>query len=35
MGDAGIPEFRSMVGVVKETVGDTKAALQGLVGSKI
>ncbi|KAK4044030.1 putative hydroxyethylthiazole kinase [Parachaetomium inaequale] len=35
MGDAGIPEFKSMVGVVKETMGDTKAALQGLVGSKI
>ncbi|KAH6850194.1 Isochorismatase-like protein [Chaetomium sp. MPI-CAGE-AT-0009] len=35
MGDAGIPEFKGMVRVVKETVGDTKAALQGLVGSKI
>lgn len=35
MGDAGIPEFKGMVGVVKETMGDTKAALQGLLGSKI
>jgi hypothetical protein len=35
MGDAGIPEFRAMVKVVKETMGDTKAALQGLLGSKI
>lgn len=35
MGDAGIPEFKGMVGVVKAAVGDTKAALQGLVGSKI
>ncbi|KAL2020254.1 hypothetical protein VTK56DRAFT_8578 [Thermocarpiscus australiensis] len=35
MGDAGIPEFRGMVKLVKETVGDTRAALQGLVGSKI
>jgi hypothetical protein len=35
MGDAGIPEFKGMVGVVKETMRDTKAALQGLVGSKI
>ncbi|KAK3295980.1 Isochorismatase-like protein [Chaetomium fimeti] len=35
MGDAGIPEFKGMIQVIKETVGDTKAALQGLVGSKI
>ncbi len=35
MGDAGIPEFKGMVGVVKETMRDTKAALQGLLGSKI
>jgi nicotinamidase-related amidase len=35
MGDAAIPEFRGMVKVVKETMGDTKAALQGLLGSKI
>ncbi|GAB1320536.1 Isochorismatase domain-containing protein 2 [Madurella fahalii] len=35
MGDAAIPEFKGMVGLVKETMGDTKAALQGLVGSKI
>lgn len=35
MGDAAIPEFKGMVGVVKETMRDTKAALQGLVGSKI
>ncbi|KAK3302126.1 Isochorismatase-like protein [Chaetomium strumarium] len=35
MGDAGIPEFRGMVKVVKETMGDTRAALQALLGSKI
>ncbi|KAH6636585.1 Isochorismatase-like protein [Chaetomium tenue] len=35
MGDAGIPEFKGMIGVVKEAVGDTRAALAGLVGSKI
>ncbi|KAK3906356.1 Isochorismatase-like protein [Staphylotrichum tortipilum] len=35
MGDAGIPEFRGMVGVMKDTMRDTKAALQGLLGSKI
>ncbi|EAQ90947.1 hypothetical protein CHGG_02882 [Chaetomium globosum CBS 148.51] len=35
MGDAGIPEFKGMIGVVKEAVGDTRAALTGLVGSKI
>jgi hypothetical protein len=35
MGDAAIPEFKGMVGVVKETMKDTKAALQGLLGSKI
>ncbi|KAK4123772.1 Isochorismatase hydrolase [Parathielavia appendiculata] len=35
MGDAGIPEFRDMVRVVKVTMGDTRAALQGLLGSKI
>ncbi|KXX74322.1 Isochorismatase family protein 1B [Madurella mycetomatis] len=32
MGDAAIPEFKGMVGLVKETMGDTKAALQGLWG---
>ncbi|KAL2259964.1 hypothetical protein VTK26DRAFT_6176 [Humicola hyalothermophila] len=35
MGDAAIPEFRAVVGVVKETMADTRAALQGLLGSKI
>lgn len=35
MGDAGIPEFKAVVGLVKETMGDTRAALQALVGSKI
>ncbi|KAK4461445.1 hypothetical protein QBC42DRAFT_178595 [Cladorrhinum samala] len=35
MGDAGIPEFKSVIGVVKDTMKDTKEAWQGLVGSKI
>lgn len=35
MGDAGIPEFRSIVKLVKETTSDTKASLSGLLGSKI
>jgi len=35
MGDAAIPEFKGMVNVVKETMRDTRAALQGLLGSKI
>ncbi|KAH6624903.1 Isochorismatase-like protein [Chaetomium sp. MPI-SDFR-AT-0129] len=35
MGDAGIPEFKGIVGVVKESAGDTREALGGLVGSKI
>jgi hypothetical protein len=35
MGDSAIPEFKGMVGVVKRTMGDTKVALQGLLGSKI
>lgn len=35
MGDAGIAEFKGVVGVVKDSVGDTRAALEGLVGSKI
>ncbi|KAK4247735.1 Isochorismatase-like protein [Corynascus novoguineensis] len=35
MGDAKIPEFKEIVGVVKETMGDTRAALKSLVGSKI
>ncbi|KAK4106555.1 Isochorismatase hydrolase [Parathielavia hyrcaniae] len=35
MGDAAAPEFRDVVRVVKEAVADTRAALQGLLGSKI
>ncbi|AEO69301.1 uncharacterized protein THITE_2119541 [Thermothielavioides terrestris NRRL 8126] len=35
MGDAGVPEFKAVVKLVKETGPDTKAALQALVGSKI
>ncbi|KAL2168652.1 hypothetical protein VTG60DRAFT_6996 [Thermothelomyces hinnuleus] len=35
MGDAKIPEFKQIVGVVKDTVGDTRAALKGLLGSKM
>ncbi|KAL2201298.1 Isochorismatase-like protein [Corynascus similis CBS 632.67] len=35
MGDAKVPEFKEIVGVVKETMGDTRAALKSLVGSKI
>jgi hypothetical protein len=31
MGDAAIPEFRSIVGLVKETGSDTKTSLQGLL----
>jgi len=30
MGDAGIPEFRSVAGLVKETSADTKAVLSAL-----
>ncbi|KAK1751662.1 hypothetical protein QBC47DRAFT_73291 [Echria macrotheca] len=33
MGDAGIAEFRSIVKLVKETAGDTKASLQALLGT--
>ncbi|KAK4190119.1 putative hydrolase [Podospora australis] len=37
MGDAAVPEFKQMVSLVKDTMKDTKASLQGLVpiGSKI
>lgn len=37
MGDAAAPEFKAVVGLVKETIKDTKASLQGLapIGSKI
>jgi hypothetical protein len=31
MGDASIPEFREISGLVKETKEDTKASLQALV----
>ncbi|KAK3322383.1 Isochorismatase-like protein [Apodospora peruviana] len=32
MGDAVIPEFKGIVSLVKDTSGDTKKALQGLLG---
>jgi len=32
IGDAGIEEFRSIVKLVKETAGDSKASLQALLG---
>lgn len=40
VGDAGLPEFKSLIGIVKETMPDTKKALQALApvpsgGSKI
>lgn len=35
MGDAGIPEFKSIVGIVKETGKDTKTALGALIPSRI
>lgn len=35
MGDAAVPEFKGMVGLVKETGKDTKAVLQGLLSSKM
>lgn len=35
IGDAGIPEFRGIVGLVKETSADTKAALGALLPSKM
>ncbi|KAJ9150708.1 Isochorismatase domain-containing protein [Pleurostoma richardsiae] len=35
MGDATVPEFKSIVGLVKETSADTKAALQNLVPAKM
>ena len=31
MGDAAIPEFKTLAGLVKETGPDTRAALQGLL----
>lgn len=35
MGDAKIPEFKHIVGLVKDTATDTRAALKGLLGSKM
>ncbi|KAI1637165.1 Isochorismatase hydrolase [Biscogniauxia mediterranea] len=35
MGDARVPEFRDVARVVKDTGHDTRAALAGLLGSKI
>lgn len=35
MGDAGIPAFRNIVGLVKDTSADTKLALSSLLSSKI
>ncbi|KAL1889812.1 hypothetical protein Sste5346_008670 [Sporothrix stenoceras] len=35
MGDAGIPAFRQIVGLVKDTSADTKLALSTLLSSKI
>ncbi|KAL2164503.1 hypothetical protein VTH06DRAFT_3719 [Thermothelomyces fergusii] len=35
MGDAKIPEFKQIVGLVKDTAADTRAALKGLLGSKM
>lgn len=39
VGDAGLPEFKSVIGIVKDTMQDTKAALAALApvqgGSKI
>ena len=35
MGDASIPAFRNIVGLVKDTSADTKAALSSLLSSKI
>jgi hypothetical protein len=31
VGDAGLPEFKGIIGLVKETGDDTKSALQGLL----
>ncbi|ROW12807.1 hypothetical protein VMCG_00784 [Cytospora schulzeri] len=30
VGDAGVPEFRAVIGIVKDTAADTKAVLQAL-----
>ncbi|KAK0711174.1 Isochorismatase-like protein [Lasiosphaeris hirsuta] len=35
MGDAAVPEFRAIVALVKDTALDTKAALQGLLGTPV
>ncbi|KAK3997242.1 hypothetical protein QBC44DRAFT_338709 [Cladorrhinum sp. PSN332] len=35
MGDAGLPEFKEVIKLVKDTAEGTRAGLQGLVGSKI
>lgn len=35
MGDAGIPQFRQIVGLIKATSADTKLALSTLLSSKI
>ncbi|KAK0737046.1 Isochorismatase-like protein [Apiosordaria backusii] len=35
MGDAAVPEFKGIVGLVKDTARETKGSLGGLVGSKI
>jgi hypothetical protein len=35
MGDAGIPAFRNIVSLVKDTSADTKVALSSLLSSKI
>lgn len=32
MGDAGISEFKEVIGIVKSTMGDTAVVLEGLVG---
>ncbi|KAM7204040.1 isochorismatase [Naviculisporaceae sp. PSN 640] len=32
MGDSGIEEFREVVKIVKDTMGDTKGVMEGLVG---
>ncbi|KAK4169209.1 Isochorismatase-like protein [Cladorrhinum sp. PSN259] len=35
MGDAAVPEFKEVIKLVKDTVGDTRAGLAGSIGSKI
>ncbi|KAK3357441.1 Isochorismatase-like protein [Lasiosphaeria hispida] len=35
MGDAAVPEFKAIVALVKDTGPDTKAALQGLLGTPV